>query len=211
MPFERIKEVLSEGVATPDHILNTKRTPVWVEPADPGDSSSVEQTGGEAYSRWVEEYTAYYDEYNSGEGMLPPVPRVVLVAGLGMFSTGNDRRAATKSRDIYRHTISIIEAAEKIGRYRSLSRKHAFEVEYWPLELYKLTLAPPDKELSSRVVLITGAAGERCHRCKYSPALRSPGRARGLCGHRFGACKHAGAGTRQGNPRQPRARREGWT
>jgi NAD(P)-dependent dehydrogenase (short-subunit alcohol dehydrogenase family) len=91
--------------------------------------------------------------------MLPAVPRVVLVRGVGMFSVGKDSRAATVSSDIYHHTISIIEGAEAIGGYRSLDLKDAFEAEYWPLELYKLTLAPPEKELSRRVVLITGAAG----------------------------------------------------
>jgi NAD(P)-dependent dehydrogenase (short-subunit alcohol dehydrogenase family) len=40
----------------------------------------------------------------------------------------------------------------------SLSAKDAFDVEYWPLELYKLTLAPPEKELARRVALVTGAA-----------------------------------------------------
>ncbi|HEU0054904.1 MAG TPA: SDR family oxidoreductase, partial [Longimicrobium sp.] len=30
---------------------------------------------------------------------------------------------------------------------------------YWPLELYKLTLAPPPRELAGRVALVTGAAG----------------------------------------------------
>jgi len=32
-------------------------------------------------------------------------------------------------------------------------------VEYWPLELYKLSLAPPERELARQVGLITGAAG----------------------------------------------------
>jgi NAD(P)-dependent dehydrogenase (short-subunit alcohol dehydrogenase family) len=31
-------------------------------------------------------------------------------------------------------------------------------VEYWPLELYKLTLRPPDRELAGRVAFVTGAA-----------------------------------------------------
>ena len=31
-------------------------------------------------------------------------------------------------------------------------------MEYWPLELYKLTLAPPEKELARRVALVTGGA-----------------------------------------------------
>ena len=73
---------------------------------------------------------------------------VVLVAGLGMFSVGKDSWAAAIAGEIYHHTIAIIEAAERIGRYRSLSPAEAFAAEYWPLELYKLTLAPPEKELS---------------------------------------------------------------
>jgi NAD(P)-dependent dehydrogenase (short-subunit alcohol dehydrogenase family) len=38
----------------------------------------------------------------------------------------------------------------------SLTAKDAYDVEYWPLELYKLTLAPPEKELARRIVLVTG-------------------------------------------------------
>ena len=34
----------------------------------------------------------------------------------------------------------------------------AFSIEYWPLELLKLTLAPPEAEFSRRVALVTGAA-----------------------------------------------------
>src|SRR5206468_262420 len=34
-----------------------------------------------------------------------------------------------------------------------------FAVEYWPLELYKLTLAPPPRELEGVVALVTGGAG----------------------------------------------------
>ena len=35
----------------------------------------------------------------------------------------------------------------------------SFAVEYWPLELYKLSLAPPPGEFQGKVVLVTGAAG----------------------------------------------------
>ena len=59
---------------------------------------------------------------------------------------------------MYHHTISVLGAASSFGRYVSLSAQDAFDIEYWPLELYKLTLAPPDKELSRRIALVTGAA-----------------------------------------------------
>jgi rhamnulose-1-phosphate aldolase/alcohol dehydrogenase len=159
VPLNRIREVLRQGAATPDHILNTKRTPLWIEAVDPTHAESLTQAAKEAYEEWVGAYKHYYDAHQQGEGMLPAVPRVVLVAGVGMFSVGKDSRAATISSDIYHHTISIIEAAEGLGGYRSLPMEDAFAAEYWPLELYKLTLAPPEKDLSRRVVLVTGAAG----------------------------------------------------
>jgi rhamnulose-1-phosphate aldolase/alcohol dehydrogenase len=159
VPHGRMREVLRQGAATPDHILNTKRTPLWIEASDPSNAESLGRAAGQAYEEWVRDYKRYYEGHENGEGMLPPVPRVVLVAGVGMFAVGKDSRAATISSDIYHHTIGIIEAAEGLGGYRSLSLKDAFAAEYWPLELYKLTLAPPEKDLSRRVVLVTGAAG----------------------------------------------------
>jgi RNA polymerase sigma factor (sigma-70 family) len=60
--------------------------------------------------------------------------------------------------DIYHHTIAVLGHASAFGRYVSLSPRDAFDVEYWPLELYKLTLAPPEKELARRIALVTGGA-----------------------------------------------------
>lgn len=155
VPFDRMPEVLAQGAATPDHILNTKRRVLWI----PDGSQPLPDRVRAAYDAWLQSYTAYYHSHTTGEAMLPPVPRVVLVEGVGMFAVGKDSKAATVAHDIYHHTISIVSAAERIGSYRSLADKDAFEAEYWPLELYKLTLAPPEKELSRRVALITGAAG----------------------------------------------------
>ena len=75
-----------------------------------------------------------------------------------MFTIGRDRRTAGIVSDIYHHTIDVIGNATAFGGYVSLTAKDAFDVEYWPLELYKLTLAPPDKELARRIALVTGGA-----------------------------------------------------
>lgn len=159
VPLARLPEVLEQGAATPDHILNTKRTPLWIDAGPEPNSEALEQAARTAYNAWAQNYTHYYEMHNTGESMLPAVPRVVLVRGVGMFSAGKDSRAATVSADIYRHTTAIIEAAERVGRYRSLALHEAFAAEYWPLELYKLTLAPSEKELGRRVAIITGGAG----------------------------------------------------
>jgi NAD(P)-dependent dehydrogenase (short-subunit alcohol dehydrogenase family) len=75
-----------------------------------------------------------------------------------MFTAGRDRRTSGIVSDIYHHTVDVIGNATLFGDYVSLAPEDAFDIEYWPLELYKLTLAPPERELARRVVLVTGGA-----------------------------------------------------
>ena len=90
--------------------------------------------------------------------MRDPPPRVVQVRGLGLFGAGADLRSATAAFEIARHTLWIQRAAQAIGRYRSLELAGAYEAEYFPPELDKLKLAPPPREFSGKVALVTGAA-----------------------------------------------------
>jgi rhamnulose-1-phosphate aldolase/alcohol dehydrogenase len=146
---EDAKRITQIGPATPDHLLYTKRFPLFLNADD--DVSN-------ALSEYIERYTAHYKNYPSEFAMLDANPRVVLVPGLGMWTAGKDARAARIVRDIYRHTMRIIEGAEGAGGYETLNDEDAFHAEYWPLELYKLTLLPKEKELAGKVVIITGAA-----------------------------------------------------
>jgi len=145
------------GPATPDHTIYTKRLPCFAAVDDPRDPAAVAAAIKAAVERFVDDYTAYV---KTGGGTAPadPFPRVITVAGLGMFTTGKDRRTAGIVSDIYHHTISVLGAATSFGAYVSLSAQEAFDVEYWPLELYKLSQAPPEKELARRIVLVTGGA-----------------------------------------------------
>jgi rhamnulose-1-phosphate aldolase/alcohol dehydrogenase len=143
------------GPATPDHTIYTKRLPCFVETT--GERATLAADVERAIERFVTDYTAYFDGHNTeGATLADPFPRVVLVPGLGMFTAGRDRRTAGIVNDIYHHTMAVIGNASAFGRYVSLSARDAFDVEYWPLELYKLTLAPAEKELARRVALVTG-------------------------------------------------------
>jgi len=143
------RRITQIGPATPDHLLYTKRFPLFL---DAGDDVA------KALGDYVERYTAHYKNYPSEFTMLDPHPRVVLVPGAGMWTAGKDARAARIVRDIYRHTMRIIEFAEGASGYQTLNDEDAFHAEYWPLELYKLTLLPKEKELAGKVAIITGAA-----------------------------------------------------
>src|SRR5262245_30981890 len=145
------------GPATPDHTIYAKRLPCYVDTAGGDDPDAMFGAIERSIDGFVTGYTRYFDENKlQGAQLLDPLPRVVLVPGLGMFTAGKDRRTAGIVNDIYHHTIGVLGSAEAFGRYVSLSAKDAFDVEYWPLELYKLTLAPPEKELARRIVMVTG-------------------------------------------------------
>src|SRR5262245_60208953 len=151
------RELCHVGPATPDHTLYTKRLPCFVPVDRPDDPSAVTAAAREAVEQFVAEYTAYFDGHNRyGAALADPFPRVIAVAGLGMFTAGKDRRTAGIVSDIYHHTVSVIGGATGFGRYVSLSAQDAFDIEYWPLELYKLRLALPERELARRVALGTG-------------------------------------------------------
>jgi rhamnulose-1-phosphate aldolase/alcohol dehydrogenase len=143
---DRITQI---GAATPDHLLYTKRFPLFVREGEDIDA---------AYRAYVERYTRWYEEHPSEFAMLEPHPRIVLMPGVGMWTAGKDARAARIVRDIYRHTMRIVAAAESAGGYESLDDRDAFHAEYWPLELYKLTLLPKERDLASRIAVVTGAA-----------------------------------------------------
>jgi rhamnulose-1-phosphate aldolase/alcohol dehydrogenase len=145
------------GPATPDHTIYTKRLPCFVPLDGARDPAATWAAVERAVETFVRDYTAYVDAHRGpGVALLDPRPRVVLVPGLGMFTAGRDARTAAIVDDIYRHTIDVIGHATAFGHYLSLSARDAFDVEYWPLELYKLTLAPPDRELARRIALVTG-------------------------------------------------------
>ena len=55
--------------------------------------------------------------------------------------------------------IEVMRGATTLSNFVSLNEKESYDVEYWPLELYKLTLAPPEAEFSRKVAFITGGAG----------------------------------------------------
>jgi rhamnulose-1-phosphate aldolase/alcohol dehydrogenase len=145
------------GPATPDHTIYSKRLPCFVD--TDGRPERLVADVEASVDRFVEAYTRYFEAHRfEGAELLDPFPRVVLVPGLGMFTAGKDRRTAGIVQDIYHHTIAVLGNAAAFGRYTSLSAKDAFDVEYWPLELYKLTLAPPEKELARRIAVVTGGA-----------------------------------------------------
>ncbi len=159
----RTAEVSQIGAPCPDHLINTKHKPLVVD-FDPERQGAPElrdafRSGVETYAAW---YRAYYERNLDDETRQFPIdpagPRVVLVPGVGIVTSGGDARRARTSRDLYHRAIAVEDAADAIGGFHSLDESEAFAIEYWPLERYKLAQAPPSGELSGRIALVTGGA-----------------------------------------------------
>jgi NAD(P)-dependent dehydrogenase (short-subunit alcohol dehydrogenase family) len=111
------------------------------------------------YAEW---YRGYYERHLDEETRPFPIdpagPRVVLVPGVGIVTSGPDAGRARFARDLYHRAIAVQDASDALGGFQSLSEAEAFAIEYWPLERYKLAQAPPRGELAGRVALVTGGA-----------------------------------------------------
>ena len=149
------------GAACPDHLVHTKRVPLFVDwdPSSQHVDDLVDRIKA-GIERYAETYTAYFNRNKQdGDTMFEPYPRVILIPGIGMVTTGKSKAMAGVSAALYHRAIAVMAGATVLGQFVSLNEEESFAVEYWPLELYKLTLAPPEKEFSRHVALITGGAG----------------------------------------------------
>jgi rhamnulose-1-phosphate aldolase/alcohol dehydrogenase len=153
-------ELSQVGAACPDHLVHTRRRPVWVD-FDPRseDAAVLKERIAQRVREWQQREREYFEQYRIEDRLSDPSPRVVVIQGVGLVSVGRTLKAARLARDLYQRAVNVMRSASALGGFVSLTDEESFAVEYWPLELYKLTLAPPPCELQGVVALITGAAG----------------------------------------------------
>jgi rhamnose utilization protein RhaD (predicted bifunctional aldolase and dehydrogenase)/NAD(P)-dependent dehydrogenase (short-subunit alcohol dehydrogenase family) len=141
-----LRRIASRGPATPDHSIRTKCVPLV----------------GRGVARYVADYGRYFERNSARAGepktMLDPAPRVILDPSLGLCTIGRSVRDATIVREIYEHTIEVIERATALGGYRALAERPLFDVEYWDLEQAKLKQGGAAPRYAGEIALVTGAA-----------------------------------------------------
>ncbi|MEY4880139.1 MAG: hypothetical protein RJB62_1608, partial [Pseudomonadota bacterium] len=147
------------GVATPDHTIRTKNIPLVVPAPEAGKIDEWAIAVKQAVADYVSAYHDYFARnnvrFNGGKKELDPVPRVVLVPGLGLFGLGGSAKDAAIAADIAENTVEVIGNAEKMTSYQSISEADMFDVEYWSLEQAKLGKGA-EKPFARQVVVVTG-------------------------------------------------------
>jgi rhamnulose-1-phosphate aldolase/alcohol dehydrogenase len=203
------EQLVGVGAACPDHLVHTKRVPLWV-PFDPGveDAGVLAHRVRELAACYRDAYRGYVGRFGD-ETTVPgdPDARVVVIQHVGLVTAGTTPKAAGLARDLYHRAIEVMAGAQALGQFVSLSDAESFAVEYWPLELYKLSLAPPPGELQGQVALVTGAAGgigqaiaaelADAGACVVGFDLDGEGAARALAALRDGGLAVAGDVTRE--------------
>lgn len=140
---EDVGTLSQQGPATPDHVIRTKAVPMLGRDVDAFASS----------------YECYFERHRgSGKTMLDPAPRVILDRALGLLAAGRTARDAAIAREIYEHTMDILERAALLGGWQALSSRDLFDMEYWDLEQAKLKKGGKPPSLAGEIALVTGAA-----------------------------------------------------
>jgi rhamnulose-1-phosphate aldolase/alcohol dehydrogenase len=155
-----VAQLASAGPACPDHLVHTKPWPLVLGPsAAAGGAVALAEAFRNGVAEFEQRYEAYFAR-NAGDGVTlrDPAPRVVLVPGLGIVTTGADATQAGIAAALYERAIAVLSTTAGLGGFDPLTESETFGVEYWPMELYKLGLLPPPRELAGQVALVTGGA-----------------------------------------------------
>ena len=158
---EELARYSQVGVVTPDHAIRTKPRPLIAPPPAAGDLDGFAAAMRAAAARFADAYHAYFERHKGRSGApkteLDPMPRVVLVPGVGLFGAGKSAAEAGVAADIAENAIAVIGDAEAIGSFRSVSEADMFDIEYWSLEQAKLGRGE-EAALARHVVAVTGGA-----------------------------------------------------
>ena len=159
---EALARYAQAGVVTPDHVIRIKPWPLILPAPDAGGLDAFADQTRAAAAAYGERYRAYFERNNARaeprKTMLDPLPRVVLVPGVGLFGAGRTRKDAAIAADIAETNIAVITDAESMDRFESIGEADTFDMEYWSLEQAKLGKAK-DKALAGRIVAVTGGGG----------------------------------------------------
>jgi rhamnose utilization protein RhaD (predicted bifunctional aldolase and dehydrogenase)/NAD(P)-dependent dehydrogenase (short-subunit alcohol dehydrogenase family) len=149
------------GTATPDHVIRTKQKPLLLNLKSLDDTDALWEEVSQALEQYSENYHAYFQANSQAKRVekkeLDRLPRVILLAGVGLITIGKTTKETGISADIYQHTLDIIHNAFSIGQYQPLKGDDLFDMEYWSLEQAKLGKSQP-KKLQGKIVAISGAA-----------------------------------------------------
>jgi rhamnose utilization protein RhaD (predicted bifunctional aldolase and dehydrogenase)/NAD(P)-dependent dehydrogenase (short-subunit alcohol dehydrogenase family) len=158
---KEVSRYSTEGTATPDHVIRVKPFPLIIKPKPKSTISEFEKTAKKAFINYRKKYLQYFErnqkKVKEKKTMLDTSPRVIIVQNIGIFCVGNSLKSANIAVDLTETNARVISSVEETSKYKFITKKDIFDVEYWSLEQAKLK--KEKKELEGSIVVITGAFG----------------------------------------------------
>lgn len=136
------------GPMTPDQIVYCNSFPLWFKPQ-----------ANEAEDALVARLRKAIDDHTK-QTRFPP--KIVLVAGVGIFAAGDDHAQAHTSRLVYLDAVKVMAGATRLGGINYLADRDREFIEDWEVEAYRKKIAATTSNsagrLCQKVAVITGAA-----------------------------------------------------
>jgi rhamnose utilization protein RhaD (predicted bifunctional aldolase and dehydrogenase)/NAD(P)-dependent dehydrogenase (short-subunit alcohol dehydrogenase family) len=148
-----------QGTATPDHVIRIKQKPLVLTAPVAGDLEAWRTETERRLADYAQTYRDYFVRNNAlfdnSKSQLDPLPRIVLVPGVGLFGVAGKAKDAAISADLGVVNVEVISDAEETGSFEGIAEPDVFEIEHWSLEQAKLGKAA-EKPLQRRIVAVTG-------------------------------------------------------
>ena len=125
----KLREKVTQGLLTPEHIIRTKRNPLVLE-----ENQNIQ----EELQNYIIEYKKYFESFKTDEICLNSAPNYAVIQNVGVVTFGKNEKEASIINDIVSHTLEAVLKAANLGAYKAISLKDCFEMEYWELEQIKL-------------------------------------------------------------------------
>lgn len=145
---------------TSDHLIRTRSLPLWIAEPKYDDPQALRAQLTAALRDYTEHYAGYVKRHAGADAtseQYDPLPRVVLMPGLGALCAGSDARAAAIARDITEHTLAVKQLVAAMGSYQGLDEAECFKMEFREFQQAKVRRS--ETPLDGHVALVTGAAG----------------------------------------------------
>jgi rhamnose utilization protein RhaD (predicted bifunctional aldolase and dehydrogenase)/NAD(P)-dependent dehydrogenase (short-subunit alcohol dehydrogenase family) len=147
------------GPVTPDHVIRIKYKPLFLDFTNVK-SYEIEKLIKKHIINYQKKYINYFNRnkhLNKNAKMHDPSPRLIVVKGIGLFSTGKNFKEAKIAMDVGINSLSVMIDAFRYDKFKSIPEKEIFRMEYWPLELAKLKKS--NLPLQGNITVITGGLG----------------------------------------------------
>lgn len=141
-------DVLEAGPLTPDQIVYCESYPIWIELGDAREPRDVVEVLRKAVEAFRQKHSK--------------PPKLVLVAGLGLFAIADAPGVARTAAKVYADATQIISGACRIGGVHHMPSKRRCFIETWEAEAYRRNMAartvPDAGRAKGKIALVTGAA-----------------------------------------------------